>query len=203
MNCASDTLIQRLHTEFPQTLANQPLHLGRNISDINISTSVERVREDVDLVAVVDELFAFRFANVGGQHADRPVAQGDQVALVAVGPTKDTTDSGGFGDVVERSVAAGDEDGEVWGLLGKPVAPYFREVEWVADLLLVLFVDALDGGIFLRESPHLKLDWIGDSGCTLHMCNNKSLFTELTSISSIITTTGKLAQVIEIGTARI
>jgi hypothetical protein len=35
------------------------------------------------------------------------------------------------------------------------------------------------------------------------MCNNKSLFTELTSISSTITTAGEPAQVIGIGTARI
>jgi hypothetical protein len=48
-----------------------------------------------------------------------------------------------------------------------------------------------------------KFDWIVDSGCTLHMCNNKSLFTELTSISSTITTAGEPAQVIGIGTVRI
>jgi hypothetical protein len=48
-----------------------------------------------------------------------------------------------------------------------------------------------------------KFDWIVDSECTSHMCNNKSLFTELTPISSIITTVRKLAQVIGIGTARI
>jgi hypothetical protein len=48
-----------------------------------------------------------------------------------------------------------------------------------------------------------KFDWIVDSGCTSHMCNNKSLFTELTSISSTITTAGEPAQVIGIGTARI
>jgi hypothetical protein len=42
-----------------------------------------------------------------------------------------------------------------------------------------------------------------DSRCTLHMCNNKSLFTELTPISSTITTKGEPAQVIGIGTARI
>jgi hypothetical protein len=48
-----------------------------------------------------------------------------------------------------------------------------------------------------------KLDWIVDSGCTSHMCNNKSLFTELTSISSTITIAGEPAQVIEIDTAHI
>jgi hypothetical protein len=48
-----------------------------------------------------------------------------------------------------------------------------------------------------------KFDWIVNSGCTLHMCNNKSLFTELTPISSTITTTEEPAQVIGIGTARI
>jgi hypothetical protein len=46
-----------------------------------------------------------------------------------------------------------------------------------------------------------KFDWIVDSGYTSHMCNNKSLFTELTPISSTITTAGEPAQVIEIGTA--
>jgi hypothetical protein len=46
-----------------------------------------------------------------------------------------------------------------------------------------------------------KLDWIVDSGCTSYMCNNKSLFTELTSISSTITTAGEPAQVIGIDTA--
>jgi hypothetical protein len=46
-----------------------------------------------------------------------------------------------------------------------------------------------------------KFDWIVDSGYTSHMCNNKSLFTELTSISSTITTTKEPAQVIEIHTA--
>jgi hypothetical protein len=48
-----------------------------------------------------------------------------------------------------------------------------------------------------------KFDWIVDSGCTSHMCNNKSLFTELTSISSTITTAREPAQVIGIGTAHI
>jgi hypothetical protein len=48
-----------------------------------------------------------------------------------------------------------------------------------------------------------KFDWIVDSGCTSHMCNNKSLFTELTSISSTITMVEKSAQVIGIGTASI
>jgi hypothetical protein len=48
-----------------------------------------------------------------------------------------------------------------------------------------------------------KFDWIVDSGSTSHMCNNKSLFTELTSISSTITTVEEPAQVIGIGTARI
>jgi hypothetical protein len=46
-----------------------------------------------------------------------------------------------------------------------------------------------------------KFDWIVDSGCTSHMCNNKSLFIELTPISSTITTTGEPAQVIGIDTA--
>jgi hypothetical protein len=32
-----------------------------------------------------------------------------------------------------------------------------------------------------------KFDWIVDSGCTSHMCNNKSLFTEFTPILSTIT----------------
>jgi hypothetical protein len=56
-----------------------------------------------------------------------------------------------------------------------------------------------------RDRPLIdpKFDWIVDSGCTSHMCNNKSLFTELISISSTITTARKPAQVIEIGTARI
>jgi hypothetical protein len=48
-----------------------------------------------------------------------------------------------------------------------------------------------------------KFDWIVDSGCTSYMCNNKSLFTELTPILSTITTTGKPAQAIGIDTARI
>jgi hypothetical protein len=48
-----------------------------------------------------------------------------------------------------------------------------------------------------------KFDWIVDNGCTLHMCNNKSLFTELTPISFTITTAGESAQVIGIDTARI
>jgi hypothetical protein len=48
-----------------------------------------------------------------------------------------------------------------------------------------------------------KFDWIVDSGCTSHMCNNKSLFTKLTPISSTITMVGKPAQVIEIGTVHI
>jgi hypothetical protein len=48
-----------------------------------------------------------------------------------------------------------------------------------------------------------KFDWIMDSECTSHMCNNKSLFTELTPILSTITMAGEPAQVIGIGTARI
>jgi hypothetical protein len=48
-----------------------------------------------------------------------------------------------------------------------------------------------------------KFDWIVDSECTSHICNNKSLFTELTPILSTITTAGEPAQVIGIGTARI
>jgi hypothetical protein len=56
-----------------------------------------------------------------------------------------------------------------------------------------------------RDRPLIdpKFDWIVNSECTSHMCNNKSLFTELTSISSTITMVGKPAQVIGIGTARI
>jgi hypothetical protein len=38
-----------------------------------------------------------------------------------------------------------------------------------------------------------KFDWIVDSRCTSHMCNNKSLFTELTPILSTITTAGEPA----------
>jgi hypothetical protein len=52
-----------------------------------------------------------------------------------------------------------------------------------------------------RPLINSKFDWIMDSRYTSHICNNKSLFTELTFISSTITTAGKPAQVIEIGTA--
>jgi hypothetical protein len=38
-----------------------------------------------------------------------------------------------------------------------------------------------------------KFDWIVDSRCTSYMCNNKSLFTELTPISSTITMAGEPA----------
>jgi hypothetical protein len=48
-----------------------------------------------------------------------------------------------------------------------------------------------------------KFDWIVDSGCTSYMCNNKSLFTELTPISFTITIAREPAQVIGIGTVRI
>jgi hypothetical protein len=46
-------------------------------------------------------------------------------------------------------------------------------------------------------------DWIVDSGCTSHMCNNKSLFTELRPIQSAITTAGAPAKVTGVGTAKI
>jgi hypothetical protein len=49
-----------------------------------------------------------------------------------------------------------------------------------------------------RDRPLIdpKFDWIVDTGYTSYMCNNKSLFTELTSISSTITTAREPAQVI-------
>jgi hypothetical protein len=46
-------------------------------------------------------------------------------------------------------------------------------------------------------------DWIMDSGCTSHMCNNKSLFTELRPIQSAITTVGAPAKVTGVGTTKI
>ena len=48
-----------------------------------------------------------------------------------------------------------------------------------------------------------KFDWIVDSGCTSHMSNNPSLFTELRPHNSTITTAGTATQVTGIGTARL
>jgi hypothetical protein len=46
-------------------------------------------------------------------------------------------------------------------------------------------------------------DWIMDSRCTSHICNNKSLFTELRPIQSAITTAETPAKVTGVGTAKI
>jgi hypothetical protein len=63
-----------------------------------------------------------------------------------------------------------------------------------------------------RDKPLIDplFDWIMDSRCTSHMCNNKSLFTELCVcvgsvylIQSAITTAGAPAKVTEVITAKI
>ena len=165
MSCTGDSLVQGLHAELAQVLADQPPHLARDVSNVDVGAGVERVREDVDLVALVDEFLACGLVDVGCQHADRPVAEGDQVALVAMRPTEYVADRGGLGDVVQRSVPTGNEDGEVWSVGGEALAPHVLEVERAADLLLVLFVDALDSLVLLRERPHLELDRVaGDGG---------------------------------------
>lgn len=46
-------------------------------------------------------------------------------------------------------------------------------------------------------------DWIFDSGCTSHMCNNRDLFTELRPFSTTITTAELPTKVSGIGTVRI
>jgi len=49
-----------------------------------------------------------------------------------------------------------------------------------------------------------RFDWIMDSGCTSHICNNKSLFTEISPMKSYITTAGnQKAPITGIGTVMI
>lgn len=48
-----------------------------------------------------------------------------------------------------------------------------------------------------------KFDWIVDSGCTSHMSNNPSLFTNLRPHNTTITTAGTATPVTGIGTARL
>jgi hypothetical protein len=78
------------------------------------------------------------------------------------------------------------------------VAPTFDQVY---PHLITHTVLIASGGDKLLIDP--LFDWIVDSGCTSHMCNNKSLFTELHLIQSAITTAGALAKVTGVGTAKI
>jgi hypothetical protein len=78
------------------------------------------------------------------------------------------------------------------------VAPTFDQIYLHLITHTVLIAS---GGDKLLIDP--LFDWIVDSGYTSHMCNNKSLFTELRPIQSAITTAGVPAKVTGVGTAKI
>ncbi|KAI6774814.1 hypothetical protein HG530_001572 [Fusarium avenaceum] len=179
MTFTSDILVDWLDPELLKSLADEPLHLSRDVANVDIRTLVQRVGEDIDAVALIDKLGSLRLANVGSEDTGGSVAEGDKKAVVGVSPSEDITDSLAEGHAIEHAVAAGNKDRYVRRVFSKTLAistvpevgsctvssvPEIRQVKRAAHLLLVLVVNRLDCLVLLGKCPHLQLDRISREG---------------------------------------
>lgn len=78
MTFTRNSLVDWRDPELLQSLTNQPFHLARDIANVDISTLVQRVGEDIDAVALINKLGALRLANVRSENTSRPVAKRDK-----------------------------------------------------------------------------------------------------------------------------
>lgn len=155
-----DAFVEQLDAVLAEFLTYEPRHLTGDVSNVYVRSLIERVGENDNLVPFVDGLAALRCPDLGRDHAGRTMAKGNEEPLVLVGPAQNTANRLREWNIVHDAVTTGNEDPDVWGLLGEAVAPDFFQIERLAKLLLVLLVDIFDSIILLRESPHLELHGI-------------------------------------------
>ena len=164
MGLTSDALVDRYDSKFAKLLSNEPRHLPRDVTDIDVGSGVKRVWEDCDFVALVYELASLWLSNSRCQHARRTMTQRYIIAFVCVCPAENTAQIFGKGDIVECAMSAGDEDAYVRCVFGEAITPYAAQIQWSTEFLSILLEYILNCLILLRKRPHLKFDWVSRDG---------------------------------------
>ncbi|KAI6753622.1 hypothetical protein HG531_005791 [Fusarium graminearum] len=155
-----DCLINRRNPKLLKPLTYQPLHLAGNVSNVDISALIQRIRENVNAVSLVDEVGSLRLSDISGENTSGTMAKGDEKAVVGISPAEHIPNCLAERYTIEDTMASRDEYGDVGCILSKPLSPDFGKIKRAAKLLLVLVVNRLDSLVLLGKSPHLKLDGI-------------------------------------------